>query len=313
MESKYNSTLLRLWEANWSHLKQYILILPIAFVVFCGIILLVPRKYQCQVVLVPEAPITKSILNPNADEDAFLPTMYPEVVKGQAFILNLFNTPLTSQDGKFSGTYYEYLTKGKGKADETFDPFYLTELQHKALKSAREDISCRVDNHTDLVRLSVMSKDRKISATVADSICSHLQAFMTEYRTSKQAENIRYYERMTTEAELEYLKASEEYGTFMDSHKGTTLQQYIQMGENLKHAAEIKFDVYADYQGKLQEARAQYQQRKPVFTIIEPASMPYRAAKPKRVVFVLLMTILTACCMALYYSKDILIDAIEKP
>lgn len=104
--------------------KEYIVTLPIVFVLSCLLFICVPRYYTSTVKLAPEL----SSLNSNSlsdlassfgfdiggsakNGDAIFPELYPDVISSNDFIVNLFNIKLVTKEGNLKTTYFNYLSK----------------------------------------------------------------------------------------------------------------------------------------------------------------------------------------------------------
>ena len=68
----------------------------------------------------------------------------------------------------------------------------------------------------------------------------------------------------------------------------------------------MKFQTYTTLTPMYQQALGKVQERTPAFTILKGAEMPLKAAKPKRMIFVIGMVLLAFVCVSIYIMKDIL-------
>ena len=69
---------------------------------------------------------------------------------------------------------------------------------------------------------------------------------------------------------------------------------------------QLKYNTYSTMNTQLQAARAKIQERTPAFILVKGASMPIKPEKPKRMLFVLGMTLLAFLGTSAYVLKDIL-------
>ena len=155
------------------------------------------------------------------------------------------------------------------------------------LERRRFLISCQVDDETQVITLRVRAQDPLVAATMVDSVCAHLQDFITEYHTSKARVDLDYYRKLEMDARKKYLHAQKEYADFCDTHKGTILQTYISEQESLENELQLVYTAYSQMKQQVQMAEAKVQERTPAFTEIEGASVPIMADSPKKL-FILL-------------------------
>ena len=77
-------------------------------------------------------------------------------------------------------------------------------------------------------------------------------------------------------------KLKKNYATFADANQNIILLSYRAEQERLKNEMELAYTVYTQVSGQLQMARAKVQEITPVYTVVQPATVPLRAAKPIR-------------------------------
>ena len=104
------------------HKKQYLIALPVTFVLSCLLILCVPRYYTSTAKLAPEISSFSSsslgdiassfgfdIGGNSANGDAIFPELYPELIESNDFMVGMFDVKVKSKDGSINTTYYDYL------------------------------------------------------------------------------------------------------------------------------------------------------------------------------------------------------------
>lgn len=282
-----------------------------------------------------------SFVNLNIDGgaggDAFYPMLYPDILTSPDFIVGLMKIQVSTYDGGLTTDYYTYLNKHqksniitkpyyKSKAAikkmlkpkdphakpnsasvNDIDPFDMSVRETDIAKIISEKIKCNVDKKTDVITITVRDQDKKVCALLADSIKSHLQYFITDYRTMKAREDEKFYKLLADSALAEYNKAIIASSNYQDSHRRSNLQQTIDFGEQLKNDLDTKLTIYNTFNAQYQAARTKVQERTPAFTTLKSASIPQKPAGPKRKFFILVMLILATFGGIIYYAwEDIL-------
>lgn len=336
-----------MFQLLWDRRKIFYWVLPITFVVSSALILCVPRYYTCKVVLAPELQSSGSNgslqalassfgvnTNSMAGTDALYPMIYPDIVSSPDFLVTLFDKRISTADGEYSDTYYNYLQthikapfweRWKGKllgliaprsievvfhssGKNGFDIFCMSKKQWGAILYMQDNIKCDVDKKTEIITLNITAQDPLICAMVADSVCTALQAFITEYRTVKYRTDLTYYAEVMENAYQEYQEASEKYIRYADSHSSILLEQYRIKARNLETEMQLKQSAYTSFQKQYLATQARMQENTPVFTIIQSASIPLKPTGPRRVIFVLAMLFLATCITGGIICKDQLLD-----
>lgn len=315
----------------WANRKTFIIPLGIVFLVASIYIFSKPRYYSTDAKLAPEMGSTLgggtlgSIasafgfdLGDMQTTDAITPLLYPDLMEDNAFVTNLFDMKVETQDGSIKTTYYDYLrnrqkkpwwgdfpkpvfnwianlfkseSKTTGKSKE-LDPYSLSEKDDGIVARIRDNIKLSVDKKTGVITINVQDQDPRICKTMADSIMGSLQKFITNYRTSKARTDFEYYKQLASEAKREYEKARQYYGSLSDANSKVALRSVELKMEDLENDMQLKYNTYTTLNTQLQAAKAKVQDRTPVFTVLKGAAIPIKPAGPKRMIFVAGMLIL---------------------
>lgn len=270
--------------------------------------------------------------------DAIYPLIYPDVISSTNFIVPLFNIKVTTADGKISTDYYTYLSKyqksspwsypkrwitklinnikpkeedaknGNGKKSSEINPFYLTKRQDDIVKGIQNKITCDIDRRTNIITITVQDQDALVSATMADSVKTHLQEFITKYRTSKAKKDVVYYQKLADKAKRDYEKVRQQYGAYADANTDVMLQSIRSKEEDLENDMQLKYNSYTAFNTQLQAAKANLQKRTPAFTTIQDACVPLKPAGPKRMITIIGFMFLGIIVISIYILRKDLKD-----
>lgn len=235
------------------------------------------------------------------ETDALNVTLYPNVVSSTPFIIDLLDTPVQTLDEEEPDTtLVEYLKTNKanmlgtimalpGKAigavislfkekeeveKKAINPFQLTLGEARSVGKLRSLITASVDKKTGVTSISVTMQDPLVAALVTDTVLNKLKEHIIDYRISKAEEDCRYYEKLYNESQDNYYKAQKAYAEYLDANKNIILRSVQIEGERLQNEMNLAYNVYNQMAGQLQMGRAKVQEAKPMFTVIEPASVP---------------------------------------
>lgn len=326
--------------------------------VVLGIIiaLSIPKQYTVTVTLSPEmngdkassglASLTSSFLGGAATSnspDALNATLAPDIVASTPFVLELFNTRVQTLDGELDTTLVAYLDEQKSPwwgyikaapsmaigaiksifAKETntisvLNPFQLTEKEAAKVKGLRQSILAEVDKKTAMTTITVTLQDPKVTAIVADSVVEKLQEYIINYRIKKAKEDCTYLEELYHERQQEYYNAQSKYAHYFDSNRNIAFQSVRAEQERLQNDMNLAYQVYSQVAQQLQVARAKIQEEKPVFAVVEPATVPLQPSNTSRKVIILEITFFTIFCVGGWiligqpYWRNIKIKLIQK-
>ena len=304
------------------HRMLYAKVLPIAFVLAAVYALAQPNYYNCTVKLSPEMSGSKStsglaslassfgvnLGTGGAGTEALFPTLYPDLMNSVDFKTSLFHVPVTIEGDKEKGekdrtmSYYDYLSKEQkapwwsqgikaimsmfngqsSMVNEKVNKFRLTREQAQIVKVIDKNVVCDVDKKTMVITINVTDQDPVIAATMADTVKTRLQKFITDYRTSKVRVDLEYNKKIYSETKARYEKARQLYAEFMDHNRDIILQTVRQKQTDLENEMQLQYNAYQQVAAQLLSAEAKVQEETPAFTTLQSATVPVMKAGPKR-------------------------------
>lgn len=271
-----------------------------------------------------------------SDADALNVMLYPNIVSSTPFILDLMDTPVKTIDEEqpdttLTGYLTEYTKKSLMgtvislpfkaiggvislfKAEEpevtgagTIDPFQLTKDQAKIAEEIKKLIVANVDKKTGITTVSVTMQDPMVAAMLTDTVLLKLKQHITKYRVSKAEDDCKYWENLNNQRRDEYYAKQKEYAEYVDANKNVVLQSVQIEQERLQNDMQLAYQVYSNVATQLQMARAKVQEAKPVFVIVEPASVPLQASGTSRAMTVIgtIFLIVAGTAVWILFGKD---------
>lgn len=250
-----------------------------------------------------------------SSQDAVNSTMFPDLIKSTPFILEMYNVEVTPQKSQHAmklsdyidtqkSPWWGYIFKLPGMAingikslfisnentndsNHIIDPFRLTGEQNGKIALIKGALSATTDSKSNMTIVSATFQDPEVAAAVADSAVAKLQKYIIDYRTRKAQEDCNYLEKLCKERKEEYYKAQKAYADFMDANRNVVLQRTQAEGTRLQNDMSIAFQIYSQVETQLQVARAKVQEAKPVFAIVEPATVPLSPSSPNKKIIIL--------------------------
>ena len=139
-----------------------------------------------------------------------------------------------------------------------------------------------VDKKNSLVKLSVPMQDPLISATVADTVMRNLQNYVTDYRTNKARNDLKFTQQLYDESQRDYYAAQQRYARYMDANQNIVRRLVRTEQERLQNEMTLAYNIYNQMAQQLQLAKAKVQESTPVYAVVQPASVPLKASKPSK-------------------------------
>ena len=269
------------------------------------------------------------------DVDALKVTIYPEIVASTPFIIDLFDTQVQTLKGNETMALTDYLKttrqslvstiislpfKVLGKIMSLFrsdeegadivtsvDPFHLTKPQAMAASALRRQIQTFVDKKTGITTINVTMQDPKVAAMVADVVITNLKEYITKYRISKAADDCKYWEEIYEKRKEEYYQAQKNFADYSDANRNVVLQSVLNERERLHNEKALALQLYTSVATQMQMARAKVQEAKPVFEVVEPATIPRKSSGTSRSMTIMVFIFLGAASASgwILFGRDL--------
>ena len=269
--------------------------------------------------------------------DAVYPDLYPDIVESVPFIIRMFDMPVTDKSGKMNVRLYDYLdnelsqpwwgviTGLPGAAvgglmnlirseedavpgDGGVNPFRLTKDENNIVLAFNDRVNIDVDSKTAVITISATMQDPVVAALVADSVAANLREFVTEYRTDKSRQDLAYMQKLFDESQATYFEAQAKYAKYLDMNHGIVLRSVRTEEDRLQNEMNLAYSLYSSVAQRLQQAKAKIQENTPVYAVLQPATVPLRAAKPSKVMILagFVFLAVAGCSAWILFGRDIL-------
>ncbi len=155
---------------------------------------------------------------------------FQDLVLSPQVLRPLLSAPVSTIDGKFMGTYSDYINhymrkpllslvrsgvrrcfRGEqscgSRPSYAADDVFLTREEAATIATIRKQIDCTYDKQSDIVRIEVVTQDPLVSATVAKYLESGLQAQIDGYHTAKAQRLLAHIDSLASRAEAQWQEA----------------------------------------------------------------------------------------------------------
>lgn len=347
MENKENEIdIVELLRILWTNKSKLIKWGVIGFVIGVIIAFSIPKQYDTVVKIAPESTSTSSNmgnmsalagmvginLGSGSSRDGVTHLIYPDLIKSTPFLLEFADIQVVNNKNEM--TFYQYITEeqkaawwghiisapfkfigwGIGLFKEErekrtgIDIFRPTVEQKRYISTLRNNISVVADKKTRVITIGVRMQNPYISAIIADSLMSKLQAYMTDYKTNKARKDLLVKGKMLDEAKQSYYLADDALAEGMDINRNITTKRGQVKINRLSDEKELAFTVYKQVATEVEVAKMKLQDETPIAAIIEPASVATRASSPSKGLIAIAFAFLGGTIMAgilLFKQKNI--------
>lgn len=248
-----------------------------------------------------------------AESSELSPVIYPQVVQSVPYMLELMHTPLHFSKVDTVVSYFEYYTEVKKpsvlgvvkkytiglpgvllsalrKAPEEVvlpgdmgdKPIAMSRDEYGLKKGLSEKISLMVDKKEGYLTLSVNMPEALVTAEMAQKAQSLLQRYIIAYKVEKSQAELDFIQERYDAAKEEAEEQQVAFAKLSDQYKDLTSRVPQVELQKVQTRMTIANSVYQQLASQLEQAKIQVKKDTPVFTIVEPVTVPTERSKPSR-------------------------------
>jgi len=241
------------------------------------------------------------------------PILYPKIVSSIPFKLELMNTPIKFKEFDKPISLFDFTIKYKKKSvlgtlkkytiglpgvivlaikgksiplelpkKMNDQPILLTEDQYKVSKALDEIISLDVDAKQGYLTLNVVLPEALAAAQLTKKAQELLQQDITDFKIQKAKADLEFIQGRYNEAQAKAEGYQINIAQRTDQYKNLTSAVPQVQTTRVQTKYGIASTVYQELAKQLEQAKIQVKKDTPVFTIIEPVSVPQERSKPNR-------------------------------
>lgn len=253
------------------------------------------------------------------------PKIYPKVLQSVPFQKELMATPIKFEEydepvellayftddkyAKFSlfGTIGKYtvglpfviLKAIRGEQPEIAIPQggsyileTLTKDEDECRKILSERVSLNLNEKDGYITLSVDMPEALAAAQLAARVQEMLQKYITEFKIEKAKANLTFVEERFAEAKQHFEQRQEDLAAFRDANRNFASAVAKTTEERLSNEYNVALGVYSELAKQREQANIQVKEDTPIFTVVEPVTVPSERSKPKRALILIAFTFL---------------------
>ena len=309
--------------------RRFVVKTTILFAVFGVILALIsPVKYSASSTFVPQlsegrtnsslgglaslAGINLSAIMGSQPQE-IPPSLYPQIAESIPYQLALLEAKVGSNDTSFRnyildqndvailpllkkytiglpGLLFNKKTDNNEPTDSSL--FQVSEEDKDLFAFLAQVLSIEVDEQEGLVSISVELADRMVAAQLAQAATELLQSNIIAFKSQSARNNLDFIERQYESKRQEFEQIQDSIAIFKDQNLNITSSLYQNQLSRLESQFTVTSSVFQELAGQVEQAKIQVNKDTPIFTIIEPVSVPLERSKPKRSMMVIIWTFL---------------------
>ena len=251
------------------------------------------------------------------------PSLYPKIIESVPFQKEMMKTLLTIEGQKekvtFQAYYLEIVKPGllgyikkytiglpgaiikaiKGDASRSLSGvegndnlLTISQDDKELMELLSSQLSLEVNDKDGYVSISARMPEARPAAELVQRAQILLQEAITDFKIQKAKDQMFFVEERYAEKEAAFTAAQNKLARFRDQNKNVSTAVAQTQMERLQSEFSMASSVYTELAKQLETQKIQVKEDTPVFTIIDPVSVPLDKSKPKRPMILIIWTFL---------------------
>ncbi|MDB3927359.1 Wzz/FepE/Etk N-terminal domain-containing protein [Flavobacteriaceae bacterium] len=242
----------------------------------------------------------------------FPPTLYPQVVNGIPFQLDLLSSEITFNN-KASNVKDYFLQKkssfnvfgiikkyiiglpslilGSFKNQEVqlveSEIFSVSDEDQKLFNTLNEALSLSLNQKEGFITISFTDNNKNVAAQITQIAQNLLQEKIIEFKNKSSKEMLDFALKQYSEKKESYEKLQDERAIFVDKNINISSSLFQNKLSRIESEVNISESIVQQLASQVEQAKLQVNKDTPVFTTIKPVTIPFERSAPKRSLIVL--------------------------
>ena len=243
----------------------------------------------------------------------FPPTLYPQVVNGIPFQLDLLSSEITLYN-KVSNVKDYFLEKkssfnvfgiikkytiglpslilGSFKNQEVqlveSEIFSVSDEDQKLFDTLNGALSLSLNEKEGFITISFTDNNKNVAAQITQIAQNLLQEKIIEFKNKSSKEMLDFALKQYSEKKESYEKLQDERAIFVDKNINISSSLFQNKLSRLESEVNISESIVQQLASQVEQAKLQVNKDTPVFTTIQPVTIPFERSAPKRSQIVLI-------------------------
>lgn len=168
----------------------------------------------------------------------------------------------------------------------------LTEKENACVKAIKGAISLKLNEKEGYFTLAAAMPEPLAAAQLVAAMQRLLQKYVTAFKIEKVENNLEFVESRYQDAKKDFEAMQQELAAYRDANRNFALEKARTNEERLKTQSDLLFSVYSELAKQREQANIKVKETTPIFTVVDPVTVPHERTKPKRGLICIAFTIL---------------------
>ena len=242
----------------------------------------------------------------------FPPTLYPQVVNGVPFRVELLSNEITlnnelvavkdylEKKSSFNilGTIKKYtiglpsliLSSFKDQKEYTNESkiYSITEEDKDLFQILENNLSLSINEKEGFITISFTDNNKNVAAQITQISQNLLQEKIIEFKNKSSKEMLDFALKQYSDKKESYEKLQDERAVFVDKNINISSSLFQNKLSRLESEVNISESIVQQLASQVEQAKLQVNKNTPVFTTIKPVTIPFERSAPKRSLIVII-------------------------
>ena len=235
----------------------------------------------------------------------FPPSLYPQVVNGIPFKIDLLSSTINLNGGEILvkdylsnqglnilGTIKKYtiglpsLLLGSFNAQDVVlsksEIYSVTQEDEELFKTVSKALSLSINEKEGFITISFTDNDKNIAAQITQIAQTLLQKKIIEFKNQSSKEMLDFATKQYDEKQTSYEKLQDKRAIFVDKNINISSSLFQNKLSRIESEVNISASIVQQLASQVEQAKLQVNKDTPVFTTIQPVTIPFERSAPKR-------------------------------
>jgi len=241
-----------------------------------------------------------------SSEGIIPPQLYPHIVQSLPFQLELLNQRVSFKEFDTTATVYAFFDEIKSpsffsyitgftiglpgkiiglfgeetsemalpRGFEANEIISVTKDQMEIIENMRDRVYVSLSEETGVINLTVKMPDPNAAAQVAKTSIELIKEYVTQYRTRKAQEDLKFSQEQLVSAEERFREAQDRLAEFRDANINLSTARAQTQQQRLQSEYDLTFNVYSSMAQQVEQAKLKVQEQTPVVSVLQPVQVP---------------------------------------
>jgi len=236
----------------------------------------------------------------------FPPTLYPQVVNGIPFKLDLLSSKIKVNNEVFNakdyflpklsfdflGTIKKYIIglpslilssfKDQQVSSVKFDIYSVSEDDKKLFEMLNKSLSLSINEKEGFITISFTDNNKNVAAQITQIAQNLLQEKIIEFKNRSSKEMLDFALKQYSDKKESHETLQDQKAIFVDKNINISSSLFQNKLSRLESEVNISESIVQQLASQVEQAKLQVNKDTPVFTTIKPVTIPFERSAPKR-------------------------------